>query len=140
MISTRFSVGVHILALLHVAKASLCTSDFIAGSVRTNPAVIRRLIGMLKRAGLVNASSGVAGASLAKSPDEITLLEIYRAVGTVGGTLFDVHRKTNQECPVGANIQIALDDTINTAQQALEQVLASRTLSIIIKNIVTHPS
>jgi len=134
-ISTRFSVGVHILSLLVVCKDYSCTSDFIAGSVNTNPVVIRRLLSMLKKAGLVNTSAGVAGATLAKKPEEITLLEIYHAVGAADGTLFSVHEKTNQRCPVGANIQFALDDTVKTAQDVMEKELSGRTLADIVTNI-----
>lgn len=134
-ISTRFSVGVHILSLLVVCRDRPCTSEFIAGSVNTNPVVIRRLLGMLKRAGLVHTSAGVAGAVLTKEPEAISLLEIYKAVGAADSTLFDVHEDTNRHCPVGANIQDALDDTVRSAQRVLEKELASRTLADIIHNI-----
>lgn len=134
-ISTRFSVGVHILALLEVGKDYSCTSEFIAGSVNTNPVVIRRLLSMLKKAGLVQISRGVAGAKLAKRPEDISLLEIYRAVGAVDSTLFSVHENTNPKCPVGANIQSALDDTVHSAQSVMERELAGRTLAEIIENI-----
>jgi DNA-binding IscR family transcriptional regulator len=42
-ISTRFSVGIHILSLLEINKEGVNTSDFIAKSVNTNPALIRRM-------------------------------------------------------------------------------------------------
>ena len=134
-ISTRFSVGVHILALLEIAKEHPCTSEFIAGSVNTNPVVIRRLFGMLRKAGLVNTCAGIAGATLAKIPEEITLLDVYRAVGASDRSLFDIHENTNPLCPVGANIQIALSGVVRSAQQAMEEDLASRTLADVIGSI-----
>lgn len=134
-ISTRFSVGVHILALLEICKDFSCTSEFIAGSVNTNPVVIRRLLAMLKKAGLVQISRGIAGAKLAKQPKDISLLEIYYAVGAVDSTLFSVHENTNPQCPVGANIQSALDDTIHSAQSVMERELAKRNLADIVENI-----
>lgn len=48
-ISSRFSVGIHILALIEINKDGVSTSEFLAGSVNTNPAVIRKIMGMLKR-------------------------------------------------------------------------------------------
>src|SRR5437870_5571187 len=39
--SHRFAVGVHIMALLSMAEGPI-SSSFIAGSVDTNPAMIRR--------------------------------------------------------------------------------------------------
>ncbi len=134
-ISTRFSVGVHILALLEVAKGTPCTSEFVAASVNTNPVVIRRLMGMLKRAGLVRVSAGIAGATLAKKPKEITLLDVYKAVGAADTSLFDIHEDTNQRCPVGANIQSALAGTVKSAQQVLERELSSQTLAGVIAKI-----
>ncbi|MDU7476058.1 MAG: Rrf2 family transcriptional regulator, partial [Paenibacillus macerans] len=77
-ISTRFSIAVHTLSLIAVTPD--CTGDFIAGSVNTNPVIIRRIMGMLKKAGLVEVRPGVGGAALLKEPDRITLLDVYRAV------------------------------------------------------------
>ena len=134
-ISTRFSVGVHILALLEVCKDLPCASDFIAGSVGTNPVVVRRLLGMLKTAGLVQTSAGVPGAKLAKAPEEIRLLDVYRAVGSIDGTLFSIHEKPNPRCPVGAQIQTVLDETERAAQTAMERELASRTLADVVAEI-----
>lgn len=48
-ISKRFTVAVHILALLSLEKGSLQTSEDIAGSVNTNPVVIRRIMSKLKK-------------------------------------------------------------------------------------------
>ena len=42
--------------MLSMEKQNLCTSEWIAGSVNTNPVIIRRVIGMLKKAGMVNVS------------------------------------------------------------------------------------
>lgn len=63
-ISTRFAVAIHILTLIDSNKDGKSTSEWIAGSVNTNPVVIRRLTGMLNKAGLVEVRPGVAGAKL----------------------------------------------------------------------------
>lgn len=50
MVNSRFSVAIHILSLIATTSdKSLLTSDFIAGSVNTNPVVVRRMIGVLKK-------------------------------------------------------------------------------------------
>ncbi|MDS8922347.1 Rrf2 family transcriptional regulator, partial [Streptococcus pneumoniae] len=61
-ISSRFAVGIHILALIDLNKETASSSEFIAGSVNTNAAVIRKIMGMLKKAGLIEVQPGVAGA------------------------------------------------------------------------------
>ena len=124
-ISSRFSVAVHVLTLLAVTPAGeLLTSDRMAGSVNTNPVVIRRILGQLKKAGLVEVRAAAGGTYLRRASADITLLDVYRAVEVVEGNLFSVHDKPNPKCPVGRNIQVALDDTLRRAQAALEQELA----------------
>lgn len=122
-ISTRFSIAVHILTLVAFCPNE-CTGDFIAGSVNTNPVIIRRIMGMLKKAGLVEVRPGVGGASLRRKPDEITLLDVYRAVQATEEGLFGFHEAPNPQCPVGRNIEEALRSEMTEAQRALEERLA----------------
>lgn len=137
-ISSRFSVGIHILALIEINKSGISTSEFLAGSVNTNPAVIRKIMGMLKTAGLVNVRPGVAGAELAKELSEITLFDVYKAVNVVQEReLFTVHDNPNPECPVGRNIQNAIEPLFTSAQLAMEKVLKSLTLEDVVKDIAT---
>jgi Rrf2 family protein len=124
-ISSRFSVAVHVLTLLALAPAGeLLTSDRMAASVNTNPVVIRRILGQLKKAGLVEVRAAAGGTYLRRSPAAISLLEVYHAVEVVDGRLFSMHEKPNPKCPVGRNIQASLDETLGRAQAALEQQLA----------------
>lgn len=128
-ISTRFSIAVHILSLIAVSTNE-CTGEFIAGSVNTNPVIIRRIMGMLKKAGLLEVRAGVGGASLLKAPEQITLLDVYRAVNAAEeDRLFRIHEDANPKCPVGRNIESALQSELKEAQTALEQRLAQTTLS-----------
>jgi DNA-binding IscR family transcriptional regulator len=131
-ISTRFSIAVHTLALIAVNSTD-CTGDFIASSVNTNPVIIRRILGMLKKAGLVEVRRGVGGAALLKDPDEITLLDVYRAVEAVDeGQLFGFHVEPNPQCPVGRNIESALRAEMREAQYAMEQKLAQVSIGQLI--------
>ncbi len=134
-VSTRFSMGVHILAMLDICREMPCTSEFIAGSVNTNSVVIRRILGMLKKAGLVKTTLGRKGAELLKRPEEITLLDVYRAVGADEGTVLDIHTDANPLCPVGANIQNALGGTVHAVQALLEAELSTRTVADIVSGI-----
>jgi DNA-binding IscR family transcriptional regulator len=132
-ISTRFSIAVHILSLVAVIPND-CTGDFIAGSVNTNQVIIRRIMGMLKKVGLVDVRPGVGGATLLKDPDQITLLDIYRAVNvTEDNQLFRLHPNSNIKCPVGRNIERVLQAELQDAQSVMEQRLAQTTLDQVIK-------
>jgi DNA-binding IscR family transcriptional regulator len=137
-ISSRFSVGIHILALLEINKEGVNTSEFIAASVKTNPAVIRKITGMLKKAGLVKVQPGIAGAKLARDISEITLLDVYRAVDAVQENgLFSLHDQPNPECPVGRNIQGSIETLFFAAQRALEEELESKTIKEVVEDILS---
>lgn len=136
-ISSRFTVGVHILSLVSLQQSKvLCTSEWIAGSVNTNPVVIRKIMGMLKKAGLLEIRRGTGGAFLLKPLHEIKLLDVYRAVDVVEeGELFQFHEQPNPDCPVGANIQSVLEVVLLTAQEAMERVLAGISLGDIVTSL-----
>ncbi|WP_379134861.1 Rrf2 family transcriptional regulator [Paenibacillus sp. sgz500958] len=135
-ISTRFAVAIHILTLINSNKEGKSTSEWIAGSVNTNPVVIRRITGMLHKAGLVEVRPGVAGAKLSRSASEITLLQIYKAVNAVeADSLFSVHEHPNPSCPVGKNIAGAIVPVFSLAQQAMENVLQGVTLEQIANQV-----
>ena len=135
-ISSRFSVGIHILTLIEFNKDGISSSEFLAESVNTNPALIRKITGMLKKAGLVEVHPGIAGAKLSKDLADITLLDVYKAVEVVKeDELFSVHEHPNPICVVGRNIQDAILPILSTAQLALEKVLENVTIEDIVKDI-----
>lgn len=134
--SSRFAYAVHVLALLSLQEGAPLSSEIIAGSVNTNPALIRRLLTMLAAAGLTTAQLGAGGgALLAREPRAISLLEVYRAVEE--GQLFGLHRDTpNPACLVGRHIQEVLVGVVDEAQRALEASLAARTLADVTAGVV----
>src|SRR5699024_8715355 len=107
----------------------VCTSAWIAGSVNTNPVVIRQIMGMLKKAGMIESKSGVPGARLIQSSSQITCLDVYKAVNVVADEeLFSIHDAPNPDCIVGKNIQAAIEPIFNSAQKAMEKVLNAVTI------------
>jgi Rrf2 family protein len=136
-ISSRFAVGIHILTLIEFNKDGVSSSEFLAESVNTNPALIRKIIGMLKKHGLVEVHPGIAGTKLAKKLSDITLLDVYKAVNVVqDNELFKVQENPNPKCVVGRNIQEAIIPVLSTAQLAMEKVLGNVTIEDIVKDIV----
>ncbi|MGS2779689.1 Rrf2 family transcriptional regulator [Robertmurraya sp. GLU-23] len=136
-ISSRFTVGVHILTLIELNKDGISSSEFIAGSVNTNPSLIRKIMGMLKKAGLIEVQPGIAGAKLAKEPTTITLLDVYKAVDVVKEKeLFSLHDNPHPDCPVGRNIQDSITPILSSAQFALEKVLGNVTIEEVVSDII----
>lgn len=137
-LSSRFSIAVHILILSAITDKN-CTSEFIASSVNTNPVLIRRIIGFLKKSELVNVQAGTGGTFLQKAASEITLLDVYNAVEvTEDNKLFNFH-KGNIKCKVGANIESILGAAFRNAQNAMENELKKVTIQNIIDGINEIP-
>ena len=135
-ISSRFTIAVHILTCIDYFKGkNQLSSDFIAASVGTNPVVIRRILGQLKKAGLVKVTRGEQGeSSIAKPLDQITLYDIYKAVDSVDDELFHFHENPNPACPVGRNIHASLDERLRQVQKAMEDSLRSMKLSDVVND------
>ena len=100
-ISSRFTLAIHIFACVDTFKDDYkVTSDFIAGSTNVNPVIIRKILGQLKAAGLIEVARGTGGTTIAKPLSEITFLDIYRAVECVEeNQLFHFHENPNTACP-----------------------------------------
>ncbi len=136
-ISSRFSVAVHMLSVLHVSKDIVCTSEIIAHSVNTNPVVIRKVTGMLKKAGLVSVNAGSGGANLLKPVENITLLDVYKAVEVVKeGQLFKIHENSDPNCPVGSKIHCVLEGVLHRTETAMEMELKNVTIADIVEDIL----
>lgn len=135
MASTRFAVAVHLMTLLAARRGAPQTSETLARSAATNPAVARRLVGALSRAGLVETRLGKGGgAALARGPKKITLADIYRAVEAPG--LIPLHRSPpDPACPVGRRIQPALKEVGDAAEAAFLSSLETVTLKQVAKEI-----
>ena len=136
-ISSRFTLAVHILACIDVFKDDYkVTSDFLAGSTNVNPVIVRKILGQLKAAGLVEVARGSGGALISKPLNEISFFDIYNAVECIeNGELFHFHENPNMKCPIGRNIHLIMDDKLNRVQGAMEKELASITLQDIKKDI-----
>lgn len=138
-VATRFAIAVHILTLLAAPETAEDgglgprTSEWLAGSVGVNPVIIRNITGMLRKAGLVLTQQGVAGAALVRPAEEINLLEVYRAVEETD--IFAIHPRPNPNCPVGANIQGALEVVFDDAQRAMEQRLEQTTIGQLLAKV-----
>ncbi|OYU18002.1 MAG: transcriptional regulator [Rhodobacteraceae bacterium PARR1] len=130
--STRFAVATHILTALAITDGQPVRSEDIANSVNTGAVVIRGLLSRLAEAGLTRSQLGSGGgALLAKAPEEIRLLDVYRAVEDT--ELFAVHRQPPlAECLVGGNILQAIGPALMRAQEAMEAELGRTTIADVV--------
>ncbi|QGY33076.1 Rrf2 family transcriptional regulator [Pantoea cypripedii] len=114
----KLSRTLHVL--LHMARHNkVYTSEEIAMMLGTNSAVVRRTLAGLREEGFVTAVKGHHGGwRIAVDLREISLLDIYRAVGishlfAIGGG------DENPECAVEAAVNQALGNVLDEAEQTL---------------------
>ncbi|GCA67540.1 Rrf2 family transcriptional regulator [Mediterraneibacter butyricigenes] len=135
-ISSRFTMAIHMFACIDTFSDQKMTSSFMAGSIGTNPVIIRKILQQLKAAGLIEVARGTGGVTITKPLDQITFLDIYKAVEcTPDEELFHFHENPNPNCPVGKNIHHVLDKRLLEVQQAMEEKLSQMTLADVKKDV-----
>ncbi len=135
--NSRLTVAVHALtwlALAHRRGRERLTSDEVAASINTNPVVVRRSLGDLRNAGLVDVSHGAgAGWRLAKTPRAISLRAVLDAVQPE--PVFALHhREPNLECPVGRGIRPVLSGVYARATSALKHELEHTSIEDVLED------
>jgi DNA-binding IscR family transcriptional regulator len=133
--NSRLTLAVHTLTWMarYKDEYEFATSERMASSVHTNPVILRGLLGLMEKQHLVRVQRGSnAGWQLARKPEEITLLDVYQAVGPT--TLFALHHTPpNPLCVIGNGITPVLEQVYAHAQGRLEQELACTTIADILR-------
>lgn len=131
--NSRFSTAVHILTLLASAPDERLTSEMIAGSVGTNPVVIRRQLALLREADLVESRGARGGGwSLSRSPKDIRLSQVRAALGDEAS--FRMHKnEPSPQCVIGQNVKFALEGVYQNAERAVAESLERWTLEDMVK-------
>lgn len=112
---TRLSDVVHVLVHLGHVQLPL-TSEVLAKSIGTNPAVFRRTMAGLRNAGYVESVKGHGGGwTLAYPLSDISLLDVYAALGRPN--LFAIGSRSDRpDCLVERNVNTALAETLAQAE------------------------
>ncbi len=133
--NSQFAIAVHILTVLaKEGEGNFVKSERIADSVNTNPVVIRRLLGDLNQANLVASHTGANGGTrLAKCPKQINLADVHKAISC--GKTFALHRQTNDDCPIGKNIQCVLGKLQIEINDVVEAKLAQFSLQNVLEAV-----
>ena len=128
-INSRYAIAVHAVLLLENPSGEWVSSDWIAGSVNTNPVVIRRILGILTASGLVEAARGAKGGyRLLRPAGRITLWEVYLAMREEGPFGLPA-TAPNPQCPIGKHIQGQLSHIYTEAENAMRSVLQAITVA-----------
>jgi DNA-binding IscR family transcriptional regulator len=143
---TRLSRVLQIL--IHMEKhEGAATSESIAAMLQTNPVVVRRTMAGLREQGYVSSEKGHGGGwVLARPLNEITLLDIYRALGAP--ELFSIGLAgDNPDCVIEQAVNAALFEAMTEAESILLSRFGNITLSALAAESITrwskvsnHPS
>lgn len=125
---SRLSRMLHVL--IHMDRhEGPATSERIGEMLGTHPVVVRRTMAGLRESGYVRSEKGHGGGwSLARPLDQITLLDIYRALGEP--PVFSMGPAVDHpECLVEQAVNAALEGALQDAQKLLLARLSKVTLA-----------
>lgn len=107
------------------------TSEALAGMMQTNPVVIRRILGGLRKQGLVQSEKGHGGGwRLARDLESVTLYDIHLALGAPG-ILALGNRTESPGCLVEQAVNAAMNDAFEEAEALLLNRFRSVTLAAL---------
>ena len=133
--SVQFTVAAHIMAALGFFHGKEISSATLAESVNADPTFVRKSLSKLSKAGLIVTTRGKNGAStLTRSPEQVTLLDIYRA--SAAPPTFAIHNyPVEKRCPISRNIKGYMSSVLKKGQNSFEISLDRITLADVVEEI-----
>ncbi|MCU4424132.1 RrF2 family transcriptional regulator [Acinetobacter sp. WU_MDCI_Abxb74] len=133
-VNTQFSIAVHVLAAI-AHHEGVFTSEVLAGTVNANPVFVKRILVKLSKAKLVKSTVGKSGGyGLARSPNSISLLDIYSAVDAPDAFAIHTYPKRS-ECIISCNIKEVMGEVLASTQEAVRRDLVQTSLSDVVSKI-----
>ena len=126
--NSQLSVALHTLGHLAARGGASMTSEELAECAGTNPVVVRRILGVLRRSDLVTSSRGRSGGwSLAREAHAITLADIHAALVPPRAPSEAAHR-----CSIVDRLDTRLDAALERADQSMRSELDRTTLADLV--------
>lgn len=126
--NSRLSLALHTLGHMAAEPDRSQISSDIASHAGTNPVVVRRVLGKLRKAGLLTSEKGHSGGwKLARSPQDITLADIYLALDEqliAGGKDTD-----DRHCSVEHALYEKVSSALQDVERSLVEQLATTTIA-----------
>ena len=133
--NSRMASAIHIMSFIAYAGDERTTSEEIAKSLQTNPVVVRKILKLLEREGLVAVCQGrQGGVGLRHPASGITLGQIYKAIENESG-VFAMRSQVHERCVVACAMKRRLGPIFNAANDAVEQALSKTSLAELIHGV-----
>jgi Rrf2 family protein len=134
-VNSRMASAIHIMSFIAHGGDDGNTSEAIAKSLQTNPVVVRKILKLLEREGLVALRQGRhGGVSLRHPASRITLGQIYKAVESESG-IFAMRSQVHEKCVVACAMKRRLGPIFDAANDAVEQAFSKTSLAALIRGI-----
>ncbi len=129
---SRLPRVLHVLLHLDEMKDPI-TSDLLGQMLGMNASLVRRTMAGLREAGFVSSTKGHGGGwYLAKPLDEITLKQVYDALGSP--TLFAVGQSNDApDCLLERAANVATAAALEQAREVFQDALARTTVADLVK-------
>ena len=126
--TSEFAIAVHALVFLDRSNATIASEE-LADNVCTNPVCIRRVMGKLKKAGLIETREGMGGGyRIAKANSEITLRQISDALEN---TLVKASWRSgnpDKKCLVASGMSVVMDELVTGMNRSCNDYLERITI------------
>ncbi|MDF2721075.1 MAG: transcriptional regulator [Paenibacillus sp.] len=135
--NSEFTIAVHSLILLAYLPEHRASSDTIACNVSTNPARIRKIMGLLREHGLVTTKEGIGGGYLLScDPAKTTLARIFRAVSCEALQSQWNSGDPQHSCLVAANMHKVMSGIFRDAAACYVQHLEQLTIQSVLDQMI----
>jgi DNA-binding IscR family transcriptional regulator len=131
---SRLSSVLH--ALLHmIGHGEPMTSEKLAECMDTNPVVVRRTMGLLRKAGIVTSARGHSGGWRIRADlESVTLRDLHHVLGEPA--IFAIgNRNETPECLVEQAVNAALGEAFRETEALLLERFANVTLADLVGDL-----
>lgn len=132
--NSRISVAIHSVLHLSMSKGPV-TSEELGKCQNTNPVLIRRILGDLKKADIVGSEKGHGGGwILTKSPKSISFQDIFEALDD---SLLPrpIELEKGESCLIMKSICSTMDEFIEEADLLLARKLSKISIQSLIDQV-----
>ena len=130
--NSRTSVALHALAHL-VRRQAPVTSEDLGKCLQTNPVVIRRVLGELKKKGIVDSGKGHGGGWIVtKHPKQISFSDVFNALGE-NLVPKAPNLGEDEQCVIMKTLMLIMSDFLCEAEALLDKRLEKISIYDVVK-------
>lgn len=129
--TNEFAIAVHALIYLHHCSGTVA-SEVLAENVCTNPVCIRKVMGKLKKAGIVTTKEGLNGGyHLLSDPTQLSLANVSEALKMEMVRSSWHSGSADKECMIASGMAGILDELVTGMNAACQEYLKTLTVADI---------